>query len=272
MIIRIVHSRLLRAASLEDRKLILELYHPSAQYTEPYLYCDYLGTPGLSDNVEGQGTIYEIAEDRASVGTLRKLYSHFRPTRKESDLSIVRSHPAGDVPGSRTSEAAGSRRQKREAEVVRQTVNLEAHELFSQLCFSAGLVQIGPRRGVFLSNVDAVEKKTFRMWRRWLAEMAKYAEPVTENASFASEPQSYGDSGNNVGDPNHLVWVDQNKIAGLRVSVTEKRWRRDTPILIAKDEDEAVSYTVEIEGQYLYHRSYFTVLSVDVSCTDHRQS
>lgn len=257
VIIRIVHSRLLRAASLEDRKLILECYHPSAQYTEPYLYCDYLGTPGLSDKIEGQGTIYEIAEDQASEGTLRKLYSHFRPTRKESDLAIIRSHPAGDIPGSRTSEAAESRRQKREAEVVRQTINLEAHEVFSQLCFSAGLVQIGPRRGVFLSNIDAVEKKTFRIWRRWLAEMAKYAEQGTENASFASGPH-FQDFGNTVSGLNQLVWVDQNRIAGLRVSVKEKRWRRDTPILIARDEDEAVSYTVEIEGQCLYFRSCFT--------------
>lgn len=249
LIIRIIHGRLLRAASLRNRKLILECYHPSAQYTEPYLYCDYLGTPGLSDNVEGQGTIYEIADDPASERTLQKLYSHFRPTRKDLESSLVRSHPAGDVPGSRTSEAAESRRQTREAEAVRQTVSLEAHELFSQLCFSVGLVQVGPRRGVFLSNVDAVEKKTFRIWRHWLAEMAKCAEEEAVNTSFASESQPIEGSENKNGSPDQLIWVDQNKVAGLKVWVTERKWQRDTPILILKDEDHAVSYSLELKGR-----------------------
>lgn len=261
MIIRIVQGRLLRAASLQDRKLILECYHPSAQYTEPYLYCDYLGTPGLSDDIEGQGSIYEIADHSASEGTLQKLYSHFRPTRKDPDPSIVRSHPAGDIPGSRTSEAAESRRQTREAEVVRQNVSLEAHELFSQLCFSAGLVQLGPRRGVFLSNVDAVEKKTLRIWRHWLAEMANCAEGEAVGTSFASESQSVKGSRNKDGYPDQLIWVDQNKIAGLKVRVKEKQWRRDTPILILKDEDQAVSYSLELKGRCsTFHTSLANVL------------
>ena len=72
LIIKIVHSRLLLAASLKDRRLIFECYHPSAQYTEPYLFCDYLGTPGLSDNIAGVGSIYQA---HTGDGLLRKLYS-----------------------------------------------------------------------------------------------------------------------------------------------------------------------------------------------------
>lgn len=214
---------------MKDRKLILECYHPSAQYTEPYLYCDYLGTPGLSDDLEGQGTIYEIADNPTNGGTLRKLYSHFRPTRKDPDAKPILSYPAGDIPGTRTSDKAESSRQLKATEIVNQIVSLEAHELFSQLCFSAGLVQVGPRRGVFLSNVDVVEKKFFRIWRQWLAEKAK---------------------GMDEGDTSDqdIVWVDQSRVAGLKVKVKERRWRRDTPILLHKDEDQAVSYSLELEG------------------------
>ena len=132
LIVRIIHGRLLRAPSLTDRKVILECYHPSAQYTEPYLYCDYLGTPGL-DEIDGQGPIYEILDDQAAKeGTLWKLYSHFRPTRKDPEPKIYRSHPAGDVPGSRTSEVASRIREPIERNTVTQTVSLEAHELFVQ--------------------------------------------------------------------------------------------------------------------------------------------
>lgn len=240
LIIRIVHARLLRAASLKDRKLILECYHPSAQYTEPYLYCDYLGTPGLSGDVEGQGSIYEIADEHASEGTLRKLYSRFRPTRKDPQQYAYRSHPAGDIPGTRTSDRANSMRDKAKAEVVSQSVNLDAHELFTQLRLVASLVQVGPSRGFFLSIESIVEKKTTRLWRQWLAESAKN----THGSNANSDSVSSGiDS-----DTGSLVWVDQNKIAGLKVRVNEKNWRRDAPILLHRDEDQAVSYSLELEG------------------------
>ena len=247
LIIRIIHGRLLRAATLDDRKLILECYHPSAQYTEPYLYCDYLGSPGLSDDVEGQGRIYQIANDPNSRGTFQKLYSHFRPTRKDLE-PIVRPHPAGDIPGTRTSDAAGLSRSPRDAETVRQNVSLEAHELFSQLCFSAGLVQVGPRRGVFLSNIDIVDRKTIRIWRQWLAEMARKREEGYNSAAKASSGDLLEASNDSGDDLEQLIWVDQNKIAGLKLYVKERKWRRDMPLLIHKDEDQAVSYSLELEG------------------------
>ena len=253
LIIRIIHGRLLRAASLNDRKLILECYHPSAKYTEPYLYCDYLGTPGLSDNIEGNGKIYQIADDPRSEATLRRLYSRFRPTRKDPDPRPPRSHPAGDIAGSRTSEAAESSRLTRETEVVKQSISLEAHELFSQLCFSANLVQVGPRKGVFISSVDAIETKTIRIWRQWLAERANNSKNSGTGASTQAS-KSPGKSDNSMrlddDDLDGLIWVDLNKVAGLRLRVKERKWRRDVPILMPKDEDHAVSYFLELEGSY----------------------
>lgn len=240
LIIRIVHARLLQAASLEDRKLILECYHPSAQYTEPYLHCDYLGTPGLSGDVEGQGSIYEVADEYTSEGTLRKLYSRFRPTRKDPQQYAYRAHPAGDIPGTRTSDRADLMRDKARAEAVSQNVNLDAHELFTQLRLMASLVQVGPSRGFFLSIESIVEKKTTRLWRHWLAETARSTQSLS-----AEKDNTSGDIDDETGC---LVWVDQNKIAGLRVRVKEKNWRKETPILLHQDEDQAVSYSLELEG------------------------
>ncbi|KAL6717199.1 hypothetical protein ACLMJK_005114 [Lecanora helva] len=244
-------NRLLRAASLPDRKLILECYHPSAQYTEPYLYCDYLGTPGLSDEFEGRGKIYQIADNPQSGPPFQKLYSRFRPTRREQESRASRPHPAGDIPGSRTSEAADLRRLIREAEVVKRNISLEAHELFTQLCFSANLVQVGPRNGVFTSIVDAIETKTIRIWKQWLAERARDAEECKTDASNGT-PEHLPDETTkelrtNNDDIDRLIWVDQNQIAGLRLRVKERRWQRDMPVLLHKDEDQAVSYSLELD-------------------------
>ena len=240
LIIRIIHERLLRAASLTDRKVILECYHPSAQYTEPYLYCDYLRTQGLSDEI--QGPIYDVADDQAAKeGTLWRLYSHFRPTRKDSEPKIYRSHPAGDVPGSRTNEVANRNREHFERNSVRQNVSLEAHELFMQLHFLVAVVQTGPRRGFFLSVENLIDR-TQRLFRSWLAERAEAAEVHKPGASdrVTNELGSEADE---------ILWVDQKKIVGLRVRVEERKGQKERPILLHKDEDQAISYTLELEGE-----------------------
>ena len=222
--LRIIHGRLLRAASLTDRKLILECYHPSVQYTEPYLNCDYLGTPGLSDEIEGRVPIFEIAESQAArEGSLGRLYSHFRPTQEDPEPKIYRPHPAGDIPGSRTSEAADRVREISQRRIVTQVVSLEAHELFVQLCFLVAVVQTGPRRGLFVS-LENVMDKTLRITRKWLAERG---ETVTEG----------------------MLWVDQNKIVGLKMRVQERKWRGEAPLLLHRDEDQAISYTLKLEGK-----------------------
>ena len=238
LIIRIIYARLKCAASLADRKLILECYHPSAQYTEPYLYCDYLGTPGLNDKIEDQGLIYEIANDQGTkVVTLGRLYSHFRPTRKDPEPKIYRSHPAGDVPGSRTSEVANRIREPFDRNTVIKMVSLEAHELFMQLRFLIAVVQTGPRRG-FFHSVENLIDRTQRIFRNWLAESA---ESTKEHNTGASDSVI-----DKLGcEVSEMLWIDQNKVAGLRVRV-ERKVRRDLPILLHKDEDQAVRYALPI--------------------------
>ena len=241
LIARIIHGRLVRAALFTDRKLILECYHPSAQYTEPYLYCDYLGTPGLKDEIGDQARIYEVADDQAAKeGTLKTPYSHFRPTRKDPEPKIYRSHPAGDVPGSRTSEIANRARKPSERSTVSQNVSLEAHELFTQLHFLVAVVQTGPRPGLFLSVENLIDK-TQRIFRTWLAERAEAIQNYKNCASNGvTDELGY--------EADRMLWIDQNKVVGLRLRVEERKGRKTLPILYRKDEDQAISYSLELEG------------------------
>ncbi|KAL8709322.1 MAG: hypothetical protein Q9220_005915 [cf. Caloplaca sp. 1 TL-2023] len=242
IIIRIIHQRLLLAASLKDRKLLLECYHPSAQYTAPWVFCDYLGTPGLS-NEEGHGSLYHDLD--VERGQLKQLYSHFRPSVKDTSTQAVRPHPAGDVPGSRTHpdslEPSSSNERKEQPDVVTHNVFLDAHELFTQLMINAALVQVGPRRGVFTSFIDIVDKKTPRIWRDWLVRKAQ--DERSENMpTMRNAVEGLDDL-----QSSSIVWADQGKTVGLRVKVTEKRWRRDVPIIMHKDEDQPISYSLELE-------------------------
>ncbi|KAL8735205.1 MAG: hypothetical protein Q9166_001081 [cf. Caloplaca sp. 2 TL-2023] len=242
VIIRIVHQRLLLAASLEDRKLILECYHPSAQYTEPYLFCDYLGTPGLSNEKEGQDSLFKHL--KVERGQLKHLYSRFRPTRADADTRVVRPHPAGDVPGSRTSpldQESSSKAELQQLDLVTHNVSFDAHELFTQLSITAALVQVGPRRGVFLSFIDVVDKRTPRVWREWLAEKAKEG-----NTGSPTLPDETAEVDN---QSSSTIWVDQGRTMGLKVRVKERKWKGTAPILMHKDEDPAISYSLDLEGK-----------------------
>ena len=126
-------------------------------------------------------------------------------------------------------------------ELVKQIINLDAHELFSQLCVSANLVKIGPRRGVFLNCIDLLHKTTPRIWRTWLADKAEKAK-ISDLA--LTELQNHRDC-------DHVIWVDSQRNVGIRVRVRERRWCHHRPVLMYHDEDEAVSYSLELEGKLI---------------------
>lgn len=106
------------------------------------------------------------------------------------------------------------------------------------------VVQTGRRRGFFLS-VENIIDKTQRIFRKWLAKRAE-----------ATEEKKTGGPGNvpsKVGcEADEMLWVDHNKIVGLRVRVEERKGRRDIPLLLHKDEDQAISYSLELEGKSPY--------------------
>lgn len=88
--------------------------------------------------------------------------------------------------------------------------------------------------------------KTQRVFRNWLAERVEATEEhnTGPSDSFTDELGCGADE---------MLWVNQNKIAGLRVRVEERKGRRDLPILRDKDEDQAVRY-VHFGAYYSYSR------------------
>ena len=229
LVLRILHGRLLAAAAMKDYKLILECFHPAMKFRDPYFYCDYLGTPGLSDTNEGQGLVYHDEENIGRLGKLGVLYSRFRPIKPEEEHRIFLRRP-GDLPGpsdlSLLVPDPPSPGHQGEG-LVSHNINLDTDEPFSQLCVVTNLVKVGPRRGVFWSFVN-ISDGLVRVMRHWLA---KRAHPPDHE-----------------GGETRTLWLDNRKNVGLRVRVTEKKWRRAAPVLLHRDEDPAVSYLVEYEG------------------------
>ncbi|KAJ9629899.1 hypothetical protein H2203_002284 [Taxawa tesnikishii (nom. ined.)] len=247
--LRILHHRLTTAAGLGDHTLILECYHPSAKLFAGHLYCTSLGTPNLSDSLEpcDPDGNYQVGE----VGAMGKLYTRFRPSRKEPDRepgspTIVRRHPAGDIPGSRTHPSSASQstqHQSAGSELVAETVSLDAHELFSQLCAVTNLVKIGPRRGLFMSIVE-VSDGTIRVWRDWLAGQIGAGRKSAQSSKEGSVEDL-------TQDPS-ILWVNNsNNAVGIKFRVRERKWRRDNPILYSAEEEVAVSYYIEFEGEHI---------------------
>ena len=239
LILRILHGRLLAAAALDNQKLILECYHPALKNTEPYLFCDYLGTPGLSSDTEGQGLVYNDSDNFGRLGKLGGLFSRFCPIRPDLKPKVPRAHPAGgDFPESSSQDIicgqqpSGSARSN---DLVLRSVSLDAGESFSQLCVKTHLVRLGPRIGVFGSLVT-VSDGLVRIWRDWLSERA-----------IANDRASTGDI--EEGPLPRTLWLDNRSNVGLQVKVKERNWKRAGPILLHRDEEPAVGYVMECEGE-----------------------
>ncbi|KAI4126784.1 MAG: hypothetical protein LQ347_004834 [Umbilicaria vellea] len=274
LILRIIHGRLLIAASMKDRRLILECFHPSAKYIEPYLFCDYLGTPGLSHHTEGQGSYYARTDETGQFGKLGALYSRFRPARPDTERKIVRPHPAGDVPGHPgTSTVFPDRLDPQSSEdpdMVTHIVSLDADELFTQRCAVLNLVEMGPRRGVFSSCVNIVDTVT-RFWREWLKDRASASErsnailnhDIGGNSGTISE--DIGEADGQADDlPNdRLVWIGKGENVAIRVRIKDIKWRRNAPLLFYMDYYPAVSYSMDYEE--LLVRTTHLLLAVEQS-------
>lgn len=222
LIIRIIHHRLIAAASLKDHKLILECFHPSTKLTTPYFFCDYLGTDGLSDDVLGEGDLYKDVNDTGRLGKMSGLYSHFRPVQPEERMVWTR-NPAG-----------GARRgllPKSEEDLVSHNIDLDSDELFSQLCTITNIVKVGPKRGLFLSCVNLGEG-VIRVFRDWLSDRAEANEKRIDTPDECDK---------------RLLWADTEKNIGLRLKVLE---REEAPaaILLRHDEEPPVYYKLQYEG------------------------
>lgn len=255
IILRILHNRLVAAAELDSHSLLLECYHPSAKLTEPPYFCAYQGTDGLS--------LYENPSEpdrvtTARLGEMRQMYSRFRPYRRELEEGGRRvTRRPGDIPGSRT--YPGTAQDKYRGELVKQTVSLEEHELFTQLVAQTNLVKIGPYNGLFSAFVD-VEEGVLRVWRKWLGENASKGNNISAEVQ-KEEVRKLGRGTTAVRevieekldlDDHRILWVSTSKNTGIRFNVKERKLRRDSPILIRNDEDTPVSYDIEYDGTPQY--------------------
>ena len=138
--------------------------------------------------------------------------------------------------------------------LVSHSVHLDSHELFSQLCVVTNLVKLGPRRGVFYSFVNVADG-VVRIFRDWLAKRAG------EASGRGLDPKRESLEGNGEKDVSGMdiciadvqaeartLWVDRRRNVGIRVRIKEKNWKRDVPVLLHRDEDPAVTYSMEYEG------------------------
>ncbi|KAL1976755.1 hypothetical protein VTN31DRAFT_3037 [Thermomyces dupontii] len=256
LICRILHFRLLVAAPIPSRHLILECYHPTSRLSSPYAFCTYLGTDGLSAEYNGKGSIYENCEVTERLGRLCGLYSRFRPhVQVEESLQLLQSSEqtsGASVTDTNTVSVEGNNRVREQGQTntasVRRLVSLEGGEGFSQLCIVVDLVKVKEGSGLLLS-VTTVEDGVIRLWRDWLKERSK------------------GDQDN---EEEGVLWVGSAKHVGLKLRVREQRWNRNAPILVHRDEEPAVSYDVDIEEIWI--RTIRLLITIERSMQEQENS
>jgi len=260
VILGILHFRLLLAAALPDYTLILEAYHPSKRYSDPFLFCTYLGTDGLGSHHEGEGSLYEdCVGEEGRFAKLGALYSRFRPEQPGVRKSVPVRRFAHAVPTQATSANNGDGGYKK----VAHTLNLDADELFGQFCAYASIVRVGPRRGLFLSNIDIVQpgQGVMRVWKQWLQDRAQelWQQEQTPGIGLDRTASTHWPT---IGSDKNIMWTDYRKNVGLRVAVRDREGR-----CYGKDAcefaDLPMSFSIEIEE--LVVRTTHIMLAVETS-------
>ncbi|KAL5003447.1 hypothetical protein BDV10DRAFT_155039 [Aspergillus recurvatus] len=230
LVLRLLHYRLLLSAQLTDYKLILECFHPTSKLTEPHVFCKYLGTPGLSDKYEGEGSLYENVNTAQQLGRLGTLYSVFKPVEAEEDSAVAAPDP--------------------DSLAVRRPVSIEIFEDFSQLCVVVNVVKVLPGTDVLLSAVN-VEDGVIRLFRDWLKSQTNHPQDLQSHTY--SEHQDHG-----------VLWVDQSKNVGLKFRVSEiTKLDSNFPVLVHRDEEAFSSYEILIDE--LHIRTTRLLLTVEQS-------
>lgn len=148
------------------------------------------------------------------------LYSRFRPLQSEERIRRL----AGSARPTLLPES--------EDGLVSQIVELESHELFSQLCTITNIVKVGPKRGLFLSCVN-IGEGVIRVFRDWLSDR------VEANERHIDSPKEC---------EKQLLWTDTEKHVGLKFKVS--KWEEaPAPILLHRDEEAPVFYKLQYEGK-----------------------
>lgn len=125
-------------------------------------------------------------------------------------------------------------------------INMDEHELFSQLCTSVTLIKTVQNGRVYVQK-----KRTFRLFRDWLARCASHSNDFirdgvcVERIQVTSQECSLSSS-----ELDRTIWTDQSKNVGLRVRVHDSKSSTEEQHgqLQNTDKDQPVSYDLEIEG------------------------
>lgn len=261
LIVRLIHNRLQIASGLDGHVLFLECHHPSERLTAPPLFCSSLRTDGLDS------LLSDIDEKNLYVGQIKKLrglYSRFRPERNEPEFKVTRRHPAGDVPGSRTWQDTTVRpAAQNEDNIVRDTITVDAQELFSQLITVAYLGRRESTRGL-LCSLQEVGEGTIRVWRDWLSrhcESRTFSDESTVAINYGgSSSESLdkskvrSDSVVDMSDPTkdpRVLWINtKGEDVGVKIKVKRKKQQTtNVPLMYSSDVEVSVSYAIEFEGK-----------------------
>jgi len=229
VIIHIIAARLLKAASLGEHVLVLDISHPTTN--APYLFCQYLSS-GPINTEDAQSNNDSVGK----LGELTNIYSRFRPLIPEKNRTKRRLHPASDLFIGQLSDS-----NENETGYVCQDIHLESHELFSQLCTYTNLVKVSNDRGLLQTSVG-ISDGVIRVWRKWLAgrcvTSVKHSCDMMPSSSKETDDEE---------DENGILWADNKKHVGLRTSVVAK-----DNLLDDSEEDTSVSYTLQYQGTVIH--------------------
>lgn len=195
------------------------------------------------------------------VKRLGNLFTRCRPESNEPEFRVKQRHPAGDVPGSRTYQDTTIRPATRDEDnVVRDTVSVDAHELFSQLTTVAYLGRRESTRGL-LCSLQEVAEGTIRVWRDWLSRHCE-SRSFTDHSTIvinhgnesADKLKARSDSVAEACDPTkdpQVLWINtRGEDVGIKFKVKRQKQRAtNLPLLYSSDIEIAVSYVIEFEGK-----------------------
>ena len=206
--------------------------------------------------------LLEIKDEKQYIGQVKRfgdLFTRFRPASNEPELKVKQRHPAGDVPGSRTWSDTTIRPKDHDNNVVRDTVNVDAHELFSQLTTVAYLGRRETTRGL-LCSLQEVAEGTIRVWRDWLSRHCE-SRSFTDNSTVVihhdsesvDQQKARADSviSTSPTKDSQVLWINtRGEDVGIKFKVKRQQQRAtNLPLMYSSDIELAVSYVIEFEGE-----------------------
>jgi len=119
---------------------------------------------------------------------------------------------------------------EKDEQLVTQTVHLDSAEMFTQLCAQTFLATRGVKPGLFHQHVD-INQGVIRVFRKWLAGQVAAAGVGTKDKNAS------------------VLWANDGEQLGIRLKVKQRSWKRDMPLIVNVDEDDAVLYEIQYEGK-----------------------